>query len=161
MIQSTLVDALAEAARTAAPGLGLDPGAVPEPGLERPRQKEHGDWATNLALVLASRAGRKPREVAEAVAAHLGDMGVVDRVEVAGPGFINVFLRSTWLANALRRVLDEGDQYGRSKAGEGRRVQVEFVSANPTGPLHIGHARNAVLGDAIASLLEATGHRVE
>jgi arginyl-tRNA synthetase len=160
-LQETLVRQIAEAARAAASEVGLDPADVPEPGLERPRQKEHGDWATNLALVLAPKAGRKPREVAEAIAAHLDDGGVVDRVEVAGPGFINVFLRTSWLADALRHVLVEGDRYGRSNAGEGRRVQVEFVSANPTGPLHIGHARNAVLGDAIASLLAATGHRVE
>jgi arginyl-tRNA synthetase len=143
----------------AAPGLGLD-GDLPEPEVTEPRQKGHGDFATNVALALAGRAGAAPREVAEAITAALPAAPFVRSVEVAGPGFINVFLTEGWLHDVLRRIADEGDVFG-SAARNGARVQVEFVSANPTGPLHVGHARNAVLGDAIARLLDAAGFDVE
>ena len=161
MIQKTLGRVLAEAAVAAAPELELDPAAIPDPEIERPRLQEHGDWSTNLALVLAPKAKRPPRQVAEAIVRHMGADGDVTRVEVAGPGFINLFLGSAWLHEALREILESGQAYGRASQPAGKTIQVEFVSANPTGPLHIGHARNAVLGDAIANLLEATGNRVE
>src|SRR5215831_20459238 len=125
MIQSTLVDALAEAARTAAPGLGLDPGALPAPELERPRQKEHGDWATNLALVLAPKAGRPPREVAQALIEAFPATDVVEALEVAGPGFINIRLRPVWLHDVLRELLERGPAYGSRQTPRGERVQVE------------------------------------
>ena len=143
----------------AAPGLGLD-GDLPEPEVMEPRQKGHGDFATNLALAVAGRAGVAPRQVAEAIVAALPAAPFVRSVEVAGPGFINVFLAEGWLHDVLRRIAEEGDAFG-SAARNGTRVQVEFVSANPTGPLHVGHARNAVLGDAIARLLDAAGFDVE
>ena len=110
--------------------------------------------------MLASQAGKNPREVADAIRVAFPDAPFVERVEVAGPGFLNVFVTDEWLYDALRDVVAKGASYG-AGAPNGRRVQVEFVSANPTGPLHVGHARNAVLGDAIARLLEHAGWIVE
>ncbi len=157
MIEERLGDLLRAAVRAA----GLEPdGPPPEIELEKPRQKEHGDFATNLALAISKRVGRPPREVAELVVANLPPSDIVDSAEVAGPGFINFRLTDGWLHEALRRVVERGDAYGRAERN-GRRVQVEFVSANPTGPLTLGHARNAAIGDALARLLEFTGWEVE
>jgi len=129
--------------------------------LERPRDPAHGDVATNLALVLAKTLKAKPRAVAERLVAALElPQGLVRTIEVAGPGFINFFLGEAELAGVLDTVLAAGERYGRSDAGQGKPVNVEFVSANPTGPLHVGHGRQAALGDAIASLLDCTGWRV-
>jgi arginyl-tRNA synthetase len=163
MIQQTLSRILADAANAVAPDLGLDPSDVPEPEVLRPKVKDHGDWSSNVAMVLAPKAGRPPRDVAEAIARRVkaaDGRGVIEDVEVAGPGFINLFLDQRWLQDALRRVLEEGDAYGRG-IPKGQRVQVEYVSANPTGPLHVGTARNAALGDAIANILRAAGWGVE
>ena len=147
--------------RAAAAGaIALDPDQVPEPALERPRLAEHGDWASNVALTLARAAKAPPRAVAEAMVAHLEAPDWVASVAVAGPGFVNVRLASGWFAALVRRILAEGDAFGRQRLGDGERVDVEFVSANPTGPLHVGNARGAALGDTLASLLEATGHEV-
>ena len=129
--------------------------------LERPREPEHGDLATNLALVVARSRKANPRQVAlEVVAALALPRSVVDKVEIAGPGFINFWLAGDQLATALHTIVLAGERFGRSEAGRGVRVNVEFVSANPTGPLHVGHGRGAALGDGIASLLEWTGHEV-
>ncbi len=128
--------------------------------IERTRDASHGDFAANLALVLAKSARRNPRELAQALVARLPESQQVARVEVAGPGFINFFLTSAALQAVVPRILDAGDGYGRSQTGAGRRVLVEFVSANPTGPLHVGHGRGAAFGDSVANLLEATGHDV-
>ncbi len=143
-------------------------GALPDPGrplpwkVELPRNPEHGDFATNLALVLGAAVKRPPRQVAETLAAHLEDPeGLVASVEVAGPGFLNVRLRPGAWTRVLRDVEREGAQFGRSEVGRGERVQVEFVSANPTGPLHVGHGRGAAVGDVLARLLEFAGYRVE
>jgi len=160
MIQESLLGLISEAVSAAAPDLGLDAGPLPSPELTRPRQKEHGDWSTNVALVLAGRAGRSPREVAEAVASRIPTDGVIKKVEVAGPGFINLFLGHGWLHEALADILDRGAAYG-SGSPRGERVQVEYVSANPTGPLHVGTARNAALGDSLANVLDAAGYTVE
>jgi arginyl-tRNA synthetase len=160
MIQGTLSQRLADAAATAAADLGMDAAEVPPPELLKPRQKEHGDWSTNIALILAPRAGRPPRAVAEAVAARIPIDDLVRRVEVAGPGFINLFLSDRWLHDLLPEILERGPDFGRREPN-GQRVQVEFVSANPTGPLHVGTARNAALGDSLANLLEAAGYGVE
>jgi arginyl-tRNA synthetase len=141
--------------------LALDPEAIPEPSLERPRLPEHGDWATNVAMVLAKAAKAPPRAVAEAMVAHLELPGWVAGVEVAGPGFVNVRLDRRWFAGLVRRVLAEGEAFGTVDVGHGERVNVEFISANPTGPLHVGNARLAPAGDALANLLAATGHKVE
>jgi len=124
------------------------------------RDKVHGDYATNLALMLAKPAGKTPRELAEALVVALPASDAVQRVEIAGPGFVNFFAATDAAAQVVRQVLEAGDAYGRSLTGQGRQVQVEFVSANPTGPLHVGHGRGAAIGDCISRLLEATGHAV-
>jgi arginyl-tRNA synthetase len=159
VIEQQLQGWLAEALRAAAASLGLD-GDLPTPTLEAPRQKEHGDFATTVALALAKRAGKPPRMIAEALVEALPEAAFVERVEVAGPGFINIWTTDDWLHDVVRTVAAEGDAYGHAPA-TGERIQVEFVSANPTGPLHVGTARNAVLGDAIARLLAVAGHAVE
>jgi arginyl-tRNA synthetase len=129
--------------------------------LERPRDPGHGDLATNLPMVLAKRARANPRQIAQQVLEELrAPSDLVARTEIAGPGFINFWLAESQLAAEHQRILDEGPGYGRSTWGAGLKVNVEFVSANPTGPLHVGHGRGAALGDAIASLLEWTGHSV-
>jgi arginyl-tRNA synthetase len=129
--------------------------------LERPRDAEHGDLATNLAMVLARRERANPRKTAERVLEELKlPPNLISRTEIAGPGFINFWLAETQLAASHRHILEAGANYGRSTWGAGLKVNVEFVSANPTGPLHVGHGRGAALGDAIASLLEWTGHAV-
>jgi arginyl-tRNA synthetase len=129
--------------------------------LERPRDAGHGDLATNLAMVLARRERANPRKTAERVLEELRlSPELVARTEIAGPGFINFWLAPDQLAQAHHRILAEGPAYGRSAFGAGLKVNVEFVSANPTGPLHVGHGRGAALGDAIAALLEWTGHAV-
>jgi arginyl-tRNA synthetase len=128
--------------------------------VEPPREAAHGDMATNAAMVLAKDAGRKPRELAEAIAAKLAADGAVAKAEVAGPGFINLTLkREAWI-EALRAVLEAGSEYGRNDAGQGNAVNVEYVSANPTGPMHVGHCRGAVFGDALANLLAFSGFKV-
>jgi arginyl-tRNA synthetase len=159
MIEAQLAEWLKEGLGKAAPELGID-GDVPEPELLVPKQKTHGDFATNVALALAKRAGRPPREVADAIAAALPPASFVERIEVAGPGFLNIFTTDAWLYDGLREIARLGAAYGRAEP-TGRRVQVEFVSSNPTGPLHLGHARNATIGDALASLLEHAGWSVE
>ncbi|TMH32663.1 MAG: arginine--tRNA ligase [Betaproteobacteria bacterium] len=127
--------------------------------LERPKQADHGDLSTNIALQLAKQLGRRPREFAEQLAASIaGD--AFERPEVAGPGFINFRLKAGARFGVIARVLEQGARYGWSRSGGGEPVQVEFVSANPTGPLHVGHGRQAALGDAIATLLESQGHKV-
>ena len=147
----------AELARVAA-SLGA-PEAVVE--LETPREKTHGDLATNLALLLAKPLKASPRRIAERIVAALAlPPGLVASVEIAGPGFINFRLASDQLAGILRTIIAAGGGYGRATSAHGAPVNVEFVSANPTGPLHVGHGRQAALGDAIASLLEWTGWQV-
>ncbi len=162
-VQRELSELLAAALRRAAAAgdLDLDPAAIGTPVLERPRLAEHGDWASNVALVLAKAAKAPPRKVAEAMVARLEVPDWVEGVEVAGPGFVNIRLAQRWFGGLVRRVLREGDAFGRSEAGGGERIQVEFISANPTGPLHVGNARWAAFGDALASLLDWSGYRVE
>ncbi|MGC1778084.1 MAG: arginine--tRNA ligase [Xanthobacteraceae bacterium] len=128
--------------------------------VEPPRDPTHGDIATNAAMVLAKDAGLKPRDLAEAIAGKLQADGQVEKADVAGPGFINLTLKpAAWIA-ALRSAVKAGIDYGRSDIGGGRPVNVEYVSANPTGPMHVGHGRGAVFGDALASLLAFTGFKV-
>src|SRR5258708_19924539 len=121
--------------------------------VEPPREAAHGDMATNAAMVLAKDAGRKPRELAEALAEKLRHDDLVSKVEVAGPGFINLTLKPSAWSGALRAVLRAGADYGRSAVGGGAPVNVEYVSANPTGPMHVGHCRGAVFGDPLPHLL--------
>jgi arginyl-tRNA synthetase len=128
--------------------------------VEPPREAAHGDMATNAAMVLAKDAGKKPRDLAETIAAKLRADALVAKVEVAGPGFINLTLKPEAWIDALRAVLRAGGEYGRVDAGQGTPVNVEYVSANPTGPMHVGHGRGAVFGDALANLLDFAGFKV-
>jgi arginyl-tRNA synthetase len=128
--------------------------------VEPPRESAHGDMATNAAMVLAKGAASNPRALAEAIAAKLRGDDLVAKAEVAGPGFINLTLKPAAWIGALRAILAAGESYGRSDAGGGTAVNVEYVSANPTGPMHVGHCRGAVFGDALANLLAFTGFKV-
>ncbi|HLU61218.1 MAG TPA: arginine--tRNA ligase [Gammaproteobacteria bacterium] len=125
--------------------------------VERTRDRGHGDFASNLAMMLARPARRKPRELAEALVAALPASELVARVEIAGPGFINFFLAPRAFAAEINTILEAGERYGRNPSGAGRKLQIEFVSANPTGPLHVGHGRGAAVGDSLARVLEANG----
>ncbi|MEG3113843.1 arginine--tRNA ligase [Salinicola sp. 4072] len=124
------------------------------------RDKAHGDYASNLALVLAKPAGCKPRDLADKLVAALPDNDAIRKTEIAGPGFINFFAATDAIAGIVSQILDAGDTFGRSMIGAGEKVQVEFVSANPTGPLHVGHGRGAAIGDCLCRVLEATGFDV-
>jgi arginyl-tRNA synthetase len=128
--------------------------------LERPKQAQHGDYACNLALQLAKALKRKPRDIAAELIAALPPSPYLAKTEIAGAGFINCFLKAEAHQAGVARILGEGDEFGRTAVGAGQKVQIEFVSANPTGPLHVGHGRQAALGDAIASTLEAQGYAV-
>jgi arginyl-tRNA synthetase len=128
--------------------------------VEPPRDPAHGDMATNAAMVLAKEARKKPRDLAEQIAARLRADDLIASVDVAGPGFINLALKASAWSDALRTVLREGSSYGRSAMGAGEKVNVEYVSANPTGPMHVGHGRGAVFGDALANLLIFAGYDV-
>ncbi|MDH3871867.1 MAG: arginine--tRNA ligase [Gammaproteobacteria bacterium] len=128
--------------------------------VERTRDREHGDFASNLALTLAKAARSKPRELADRIVATIETGGHIERVEIAGPGFINFFLGPAAWHAVIGEILEQGAAFGRSDIGKGQHIQVEFVSANPTGPLHVGHGRGAAYGAAVADLLEAIGCRV-
>jgi len=136
---------------------------VPEsaPQIDRPKDSSHGDLSCNIAMVLAKRAGMAPKELASKLIAALPDNALVDRCDIAGPGFINFFINPSHHTEVVRTILESGAAYGRTDTGGGRRVQVEFVSANPTGPLHVGHGRGAAIGDSLGRLLEATGWSVQ
>jgi arginyl-tRNA synthetase len=139
----------------------LGPGAtLSRVVVEPPRDPGHGDMATNAAMVLAKDAGKKPRDLAEALAERLRSDPLVAKVDVAGPGFINFSLKLSAWTGELRAVLAEGQRYGMSRIGKGEKVNVEYVSANPTGPMHVGHGRGAVFGDALANLLAFAGFAV-
>ncbi|MCB2185410.1 MAG: arginine--tRNA ligase [Deltaproteobacteria bacterium] len=135
---------------------------LPAFNLENPRQAEHGDLAANLAMQLGKPCRKKPRDIADILVRHLGDAGgLLTRVEVAGPGFLNLFIRPGAWFEGLNEILTSGPDYGRGDWGGGVKVLLEFVSANPTGPLHVGHGRGAVLGDTLARLLAFSGHAVD
>ena len=157
----TPIDDLRTAVEAAAAELGN--GATATPTLERPKKAGFGDYSTNAAMLLAPRLGAPPREIAERLGAALRDQlgDRLDRIEVAGPGFLNVFLSDGWYTAAVADVLAAGDAWGGATAAQSERVLVEFVSSNPTGPMHVGHARNAAYGDSIARLLAFQGHDVE
>jgi arginyl-tRNA synthetase len=142
----------------------LPAGSLPEPlppiDIERTREVAHGDFASNIALKLARSARRNPRELAQSILAALPASPFIARAEVAGAGFINFHLAPGAYTIELQRILDQGAAYGHSAAGAGQRVLVEFVSANPTGPLHVGHGRHAAFGASLANLLSAVGYAV-
>ena len=156
-LRQAVLDALGQA--VAAGELPAEP--IPAFGIEVPADRAHGDLAANVAMVSARALHRAPRQIAEAILAHLSLEGTyLERAEVAGPGFLNFFLSPAFYAAVVGEVLEAGDQYGRSDFGGGKRVMVEFVSANPTGPMHMGNARGGALGDCLASVLEAAGYDV-
>jgi arginyl-tRNA synthetase len=129
--------------------------------LERPKQEDHGDWATNAAMKNCKVLGCAPRDLAQEIARRIEKDAHIRRVEVAGPGFINFYLSNLWMGDIVRDVLAAGAEYGRADLGKGRKAQIEFVSANPTGPLHVGHGRGAAVGDVTANILKFAGWNVE
>ncbi|WP_297526723.1 arginine--tRNA ligase [Thiohalobacter sp.] len=159
-MKHTLEKLLAEAVAALRADGTLPDDAAPEVRVERTRDRSHGDFASNLALMLAKPARARPRELAEKLVAALPASAQVRKVEIAGPGFINFFLAPEAWHGVVAEVLGQGEAFGRATLGGGRPVQVEFVSANPTGPLHVGHGRGAAYGAAVADLLEAVGYSV-
>ncbi|RLC90154.1 MAG: arginine--tRNA ligase, partial [Chloroflexi bacterium] len=129
--------------------------------IERPRRSEHGDYASPVCLQLAREAHMPPREIAARLVERLPPAPFVGKVEVAGPGYINIALDASWLAAQVETILTAGERWGNVDIGQGQRVQVEFVSANPTGPITVGSTRNAVIGDTLANVLAAAGYEVE
>lgn len=138
-----------------------DSEGMPGIHLESPRDKANGDYATNIAMQLTKLAKKPPRAIAEAILENLDTTGtVIEKIEIAGPGFMNISIRKDYLADVVKAVLEQGVDYGRSKAGAGEKIQVEFVSANPTGDLHLGHARGASVGDSLCNVLDFAGYDV-
>jgi len=135
---------------------------IPQIVLENPKVKSHGDFATNIAMRLAKIAKKAPRQIAEEIVQNLDkEAGAIESVDIAGPGFINFFMQNTYLESVVESVLEAGADYGKSTSGEGKRIQVEFVSVNPTGDLHLGHARGAAFGDILCNVYETAGYNVE
>ena len=160
--KENIFDMLTEAAMAAKAKGELNIETVPNFVVEIPRDKTHGDFAANIAMLLAKQAKKAPRMIAENIINNLMIEGTyVESVEIAGAGFINFRLKENWLSDGLKDALNQGEDYGNSDYGQGKKVQVEFVSANPTGELHMGNARGAAIGDSLASLLDAAGYDVE
>ncbi len=159
-MKERIAQILAEAVAVLQQNGDLPADVTPDIMVERTRDRAHGDFASNLAMTLSKAARCKPRDLAEKLVAAIGNNATVSKVEIAGPGFINFFLGSDAWHGVVADVLASGDHFGRSRIGAGKKVQVEFVSANPTGPLHVGHGRGAAYGAAVADLLEAVGFDV-
>ena len=159
MVTDRLAELVTSALEAAASDDILNASELPRPEFERPRNREHGDWATNVALV-AGRGQGNPRDIAQALVDRLPSSGLVERVEIAGPGFLNFHLSPSWLHDVVRRAIDPLARFARSDEGAGVKVNIEYVSANPTGPPTVVLGRHAAVGDTIANLLEATGHEV-
>src|SRR5690625_5970278 len=135
---------------------------MPQVILEKPKDKSHGDFATNIAMQLARIAKKAPRQIAEDITANLDhSKASIEKVDIAGPGFINFFMKNDYLGELIPTILQAGDTYGKTDIGQGERIQVEFVSVNPTGDLHLGHARGAAFGDVLCNVLAAAGYEVE
>lgn len=158
-IKELLQKAIYQAARQAITDGIFHADELPEIALEVPPKKEFGDFATNFAMQAAKAAKTNPRVIAQAIVERLQETWL-DKTVIAGPGFINFYLKSDWLYSMLANILEQGENYGNSSSGAGERVQVEFVSANPTGPLHVGHGRGAAVGSALVNLLRAAGYDV-
>ncbi len=158
-LEQKLVGALTEAREKILQDRGEEI-ELPPVEVEVPREKSHGDYASNLAMVMAGKLGENPRQLAEALTDRL-NLDLVEKVEVAGPGFINLTLNKSWLTAAVDKILAAGEDYGRTDYGQGEKVQLEFVSTNPTGPLHVGHSRGAVVGDVVANIMDRAGYDVK
>ncbi|MDN5708456.1 MAG: arginine--tRNA ligase [Planococcus sp. (in: firmicutes)] len=155
-VQQNIKQAIAEAVQKA--GLTEEPVQVQ---LESPRDKANGDYATNVAMQLTRLAKKPPRAIAEAIVENLNTQSAnIEKVEIAGPGFINIVIKKDYLNDVIKTVLEQGEEYGRSNSGNSQRVQVEFVSANPTGDLHLGHARGSSVGDSMCNILDLAGYDV-
>lgn len=161
MIRDKLAEVLEQAARQAQAAGRLPAAALPESALEHPQNPEHGDYASSLPLKMARAARMSPLAIAEILVEYLPQTEEIERVSVAAPGFINFVLTGRWLAGQVERILADGADYGNLDLGQGARVQLEFVSVNPTGTLHVGHGRGAVLGSVLANVLRAAGYSVE
>ena len=161
-MKNRIVKLMESAVRQAAKK-GLIPDVrLPYIEVEVPANSEHGDYASNVALILASQARQNPRKIAEIIQANLVDgENIIAQTKIAGPGFLNIYVKDSVWYSTLQEIAAQKGKYGRIAIGEAQKVQVEFVSANPTGPLHIGHARGAVVGDVIANLLKCTGYHVD
>jgi arginyl-tRNA synthetase len=161
MVRNAIEKIVGKAIKKAQKKKALPPFEMPDILLERPKQAEHGDYATPVCLGLARLARTAPVKIAETIVSYLPQADYLGKVEVAHPGYINFTLAESWLARQVEEILQAGESFGNINLGEGRKVQVEFVSANPTGPLHVGTGRNAVLGDSLANVLEAAGYQVQ
>jgi len=161
MLKHKLAELLAQAATRAQQSGKLPAVTLPEVIMEHPQNPEHGDYASSLPLKLARAIGSNPLSIASDIVASIAPTSEVERVVVAPPGFINFTLSAGWLAGQVSSILEAGASYGNIEIGQGRRVQIEFVSVNPTGPLHVGHGRGAILGSTLANALTAAGYRVE
>ena len=167
LVKERLVDIIGEALYVLRDEGFLISDPLPHPRIETPRDTDHGDFSSNIAMILASREKKDPRKLAERISTTIGRLSdakasaILKDIEVAGPGFINFTISENLWRDTIREIIEGGDAFGWTNLGEGKKVQVEFVSANPTGPLHIGHARGAVVGDTLANILKAQGYRVE
>ncbi len=157
----SITELVAQALAAAQESGALPPAGEVEIAIEKPKQPEHGDFSSSVALSLARVMRMAPLAIAEQIAAHIPDSSLISNVAVAPPGFVNITLSKEWLVSQIDRILSEGESFGNTTDGNGQKVQVEFVSVNPTGPLHVGHARGAVLGSGIASVLDAAGYDVQ
>lgn len=134
---------------------------MPNVILETPKDKSHGDYSTNMAMQLARVAKKAPRMIADAIVENFAqESASIEKIEIAGPGFINFYLNNSYMTDLIPTILEAGDQYGESQSGKGEKIQVEFVSANPTGNLHLGHARGAAVGDSLCNILAKAGYDV-
>ena len=160
--ENKLYDAIVNAVNTATDKGDLPEAQMPKFIIEKPADKKNGDFSSNIAMAGARAYHQAPRAIAEAIVKNFSfDDGYIDRCEIAGPGFINFYLSDKYYSEILKDVVESGDSYGRSDYGEGKRILVEFVSANPTGPMHIGNARGGAIGDCLASVLDAAGYDVQ
>lgn len=161
IIQKNQSDLIAGIKTAVTKALMIPEGEIPNILLEVPKEKSHGDYSTNIAMQLARVAKKAPRQIAESIVSEIGtDNALIKDVEIAGPGFINFFIDNSYLTNLIPVILKEEDQYGQSDFGKGEKIQIEFVSANPTGDLHLGHARGAAIGDSLANILDMAGFNV-
>ena len=161
MLKNKLAELLTQAALEAQKSGKLPAVTLPEFVMEHPQNPEHGDYASSLPLKLARATSRSPIDIAKDMVAFIADAPEIERIDVAPPGFINITLSARWLAGQVESILKASESYGNIEIGQGKRVQLEFVSVNPTGPLHVGHGRGAILGSTLASALAAAGYKVE
>src|SRR5438132_9441164 len=161
MIRHQIEKLIAEAIRAAQEAGEIPAAGAPEPLVERPQRPEHGDYASSLPLRLARAAGMNPLELARVIAGRVPTGGAIAAVDTAPPGFINVRLSPEWLASQVDEIVQQREAFGDVALGEGKRLQVEFVSANPVGPIHVGNGRGLALGDTLARVLEAAGYEVQ